>query len=56
MGPSSSAARVVEWIEGDAAGEIIDQLAVKYVGAPYPRGQERIVAVIEPEQQVVRVR
>jgi PPOX class probable F420-dependent enzyme len=47
--------RVVEWIEGDAAWEIIDQLATKYTGGPYPRGQERVVAVIEPEQQTVGV-
>ncbi len=45
--------RVVEWIEGDAAWDIIDQLATKYTGVPYPRGQERVVAVIEPERQAV---
>jgi PPOX class probable F420-dependent enzyme len=45
--------RVVEWIEGDAAWEIVDQLATKYTGAPYPRGQERVVVVIEPERQSV---
>jgi PPOX class probable F420-dependent enzyme len=48
--------RVVEWIEGNAAWEIIDQLARKYTGAPYPRGQERVVAVIEPERQTIGVR
>jgi hypothetical protein len=48
--------RVVEWLEGDAAWEIIDQLATKYTGAPYSRGQERVVAVIEPERQTVGVR
>ena len=47
--------RVVEWIEGDAAWEIIDQLAAKYTGALYPRGQQRVVAVIEPEQQTVGI-
>jgi PPOX class probable F420-dependent enzyme len=47
--------RVVEWLDGDAAWEIIDQLATKYTGAPYPRGQERVVAVIEPERQTVGV-
>jgi PPOX class probable F420-dependent enzyme len=47
--------RVVEWMEGDAAWEIIDQLATKYTGAPYPRGQERVVAVIEPKPQNVGV-
>jgi PPOX class probable F420-dependent enzyme len=47
--------RVVEWIEDDAAWQIIDQLATKYTGAPYPRGQERVVAVIEPERQTVGI-
>jgi PPOX class probable F420-dependent enzyme len=47
--------RVVEWIEGDAAWPIIDQLAVKYTGAPYPREQERVVAVVEPTRQTVGV-
>lgn len=45
--------RVVEWLEGDAAWQIIDQLSTKYTGAPYPRGQERVVTVIEPERQTV---
>jgi PPOX class probable F420-dependent enzyme len=47
--------RVAEWLEGDAAWEIIDQLATKYTGQPYPRGQERVVAVIEPERQTVGI-
>ena len=47
--------RVVEWIEGDAAWEIVDQLAMKYLGQPYGRDQERVVAVIEPERQTVGV-
>ncbi|MGI8870148.1 MAG: TIGR03618 family F420-dependent PPOX class oxidoreductase [Mycobacteriales bacterium] len=47
--------RVVEWLEGDAAWPIIDQLATNYTGAPYPRGQERVVAVIEPERQTVGI-
>ena len=47
--------RVVEWIEDDAAWQIVDQLATKYTGAPYPRGQERVVAVIEPERQTVGI-
>jgi PPOX class probable F420-dependent enzyme len=45
--------RIVEWIEGDAAWEIIDQISTKYTGAPYPRGEERIVALVEPERQTV---
>ena len=48
--------RVVEWIEGDAAWPIVDQLALKYTGVPYSRGQERVVAVIEPERQTIGVR
>ena len=47
--------RVAEWLEGDAASEIIDQLATKYTGQPYPRGHERVVAVIEPERQTVGI-
>ena len=47
--------RVVEWIEGEAAWEIIDRLAMKYTGEPYSREQERVVAVIEPERQTVGV-
>ena len=31
--------RAVEWLEGDAAWEIIDQLPTKYTGAPYPEGK-----------------
>jgi PPOX class probable F420-dependent enzyme len=48
--------RVVEWIEGDAAWEIIDRISAKYIGAPYSRELDRVVAVIEPERQTVGVR
>jgi PPOX class probable F420-dependent enzyme len=47
--------RVVEWLEGDAAWEIIDRISTKYTGAPYSRREERIVAVVEPEQQTVGI-
>jgi PPOX class probable F420-dependent enzyme len=47
--------QVVEWLEGDAAWEIIDQLAIKYAGEPYPRGEERVVAVINPTHQSIGV-
>jgi PPOX class probable F420-dependent enzyme len=53
--PVTIRGRVVEWIEGDAAWEIIDQLATKYTGMPYPREQERVVAVIEPDRQTTGV-
>jgi hypothetical protein len=47
--------RVVEWRQGDAAWQVIDQLATKYTGTPYPRGQERVVIVIEPERQTIGI-
>ncbi|HEY7595983.1 MAG TPA: PPOX class F420-dependent oxidoreductase [Actinophytocola sp.] len=43
--------RVVEWLEGDAAWEIVDRMAEKYIGGPYSRSEERVVALIEPERQ-----
>jgi PPOX class probable F420-dependent enzyme len=46
---------VVEWLEGDVAWEIVDQLAIKYAGEAYPRGEERVVAVIAPTHQTVGV-
>ena len=42
--------RVAEWLEGDVAWEVIDQISTKYTGAPYPRDQERVVAVIDLER------
>ena len=47
--------RVVEWLEGDAAWEIIDRISMKYIGQPYARTEERVVAVVEPERQTVGV-
>ena len=43
--------RVVKWLQGESAWEIVDQIALKYTGNPYPRGQERVVALIEPNRQ-----
>ena len=45
--------QVAEWLEGDAAWEVIDRIATRYTGHPYPRGQERIVALIESSVQRV---
>ncbi|MFC4564172.1 TIGR03618 family F420-dependent PPOX class oxidoreductase [Nocardiopsis mangrovi] len=45
--------RVIEWIEGDAAWEIIDQISTKYTGGPYSRDEQRVVALIEPDRQSV---
>ena len=45
--------KVVEWLEGDAAWQIIDRIQIRYTGQPYPRGEERVVALIEPAVQQV---
>jgi PPOX class probable F420-dependent enzyme len=47
--------RVVEWLDGDMAWPIIDQISTKYTGQPYPRTEERVIAVVEPERQSVGV-
>jgi hypothetical protein len=44
---------LVEWLDGDAAWEIIDRIQISYTGQPYPRGEERVVALIEPSVQQV---
>lgn len=51
--PVTIRGHLLEWIDGDAAWEIIDRLSRKYTGGPYTRAQERIVGVIEAEQQQV---
>ena len=43
--------RVVEWLEGDAAWEIVDRISSIYTGGPYPRTDEMVVAVVEIERQ-----
>jgi PPOX class probable F420-dependent enzyme len=45
--------RVVEWLEGDAAWEIVDRISTKYIGGPYSRDEERVIALIEPDHQSV---
>ena len=47
--------RVVEWLDGDEAWEIIDEISMKYVGQPYGRGEERVIAVVEVERQTVGI-
>lgn len=51
--PITIRGRVVEWVEGDAAWEIVDRIATAYIGGPYPRQEERMVVLIEPERQTV---
>lgn len=53
--PVTVRGRVVDWIAGDDAWKIIDRIAVQHTGAPYPREQERVVAVIEPQHQTVGI-
>jgi hypothetical protein len=43
--------RVVEWLRGDAAWAIVDRISGKYTGRPYPRDEERVIALIEPDRQ-----
>ncbi len=45
--------RVVEWLDGDEAWQIMDRIADKYIQQPYPREHERVVALVEPERQTV---
>lgn len=45
--------RVVEWLDGDAAWKIIDQISTKYLGGPYSRDEQRVVALIEPDRQTI---
>ena len=41
--------RVCERLEGDEAWKIIDRMSQKYIGAPYPLREDRVVFLIEPE-------
>lgn len=45
--------RVTEWLEGDAAWSVVDDLATKYIGGPYSRADERIVLLIESDHAAV---
>ena len=47
--------RVVEWLTGDEAWAVADAIAMKYIGRPYSRDQERVVCVIEPDRQTVGI-
>jgi PPOX class probable F420-dependent enzyme len=53
--PVTVRGRVVEWLDGDEAWEIIDRIAMKYIGSPYDRSQNRVVAVVEPDRHTVGV-
>jgi hypothetical protein len=36
-------------VEGDRGWQIIDRIAQKYIGGPYPQRTDRVVYLIEPE-------
>jgi PPOX class probable F420-dependent enzyme len=42
--------RVVERLDGDRAWEVIDRMAQQYLGGPYPRGEERVVFLVQAER------
>ena len=49
--------RVVERLDGDSASEVIDRLAEKYTGGPYPLREDRValrldrvVFLVEPDR------
>lgn len=48
--------RVVEWVDGESAWQIIDRIAMKYTGQPYSRDLDRAVALIDPDRQTIGVR
>ncbi|GAA4195433.1 PPOX class F420-dependent oxidoreductase [Streptosporangium oxazolinicum] len=54
--PVAIRGRVVEWLDGEPAWQIIDRIAIKYTGQPYSRELDRAVALIEPDRQTVGVR
>jgi PPOX class probable F420-dependent enzyme len=45
--------RVVRWLSGEEGWAVVDAIADKYIHAPYDRGQERVVAMIEVDQHRV---
>jgi PPOX class probable F420-dependent enzyme len=41
-------------VEGDEAWEIIDRIAHKYTGAPYPLREDRVIFLVEPEHAMAQ--
>lgn len=41
--------RVTERLEGEQAWEIADRISAVYTGGPYPRGEQRLVFLVEPQ-------
>ena len=42
--------RVAERLDGDRAGRVIDPIAGKYIGQPYPLRQGRVVILVDAER------
>jgi PPOX class probable F420-dependent enzyme len=51
--PVALRGRMVDWLDGAQGWAVVDQIAHKYLAGPYPRGEERVVAVIEIDHQVM---
>ena len=49
--PVTLRGKVVAWMGGEPGWAVVDQLADKYLGAPYGRERERVVALIEIDHQ-----
>lgn len=45
--------RVVEWAEGDAGWRVVNALAMKYIGAEYPRDSARVGLFVEFDHEVI---
>ncbi len=44
--------RVVERLQGDAGWAVIDRIAEKYVGGPYPLREDRVAFLIAPDHAI----
>lgn len=51
--PVALRGRVVTWLAGEQGWAAADEIAMKYIGQPYGRDQERIVGLIDVEHQLV---
>lgn len=45
--------QVVAWLDGESGWSVVDEIASKYTGRPYPRDRERVVGLFEVEHQKV---
>jgi hypothetical protein len=45
---------VVEVVDGDRGWEIIDRLAQRDIGQPYPLREDRVAYLVEPERAFVQ--